>query len=208
MLQYIIFDFDGTIANSSIVFMNGWNKFADQYGYLPVDEGDILQARTMTIQECAKKFKFPMYKMPIILPKIYGYVNEHINEVTIYEGMKEVLFRLKEQGYKLCILSSNNRSNIERFLQLQQISCIDEVLTSSKLFGKDKILRLFMKQHNVGTKEIFYIGDELRDIEACNKCDINFGWASWGLHGYELIAPKNPSLIFNMPADITNQLIL
>ena len=205
-MQHIIFDFDGTIANSSIVFMNGWNKFANQYRYLQVNEKDIQLARNMTIHECAKKFNFPMYKMPIILPKIYGYFKQHIDEISLYEGMKEALMGLKEQGYNLYILSSNDKSNIESFLQLQQLDGIDEVLTSNKLFGKDHVLQKFMKQRQIAASDIFYIGDELRDIKACNKCQIDFGWASWGLHGYELIAKENPKLLFDSPTHIVSQL--
>ena len=205
-MKHIIFDFDGTIANSSIVFMHGWNEYADQFNYLRVNEQDILLARTMTLQQCAKKFNFPMYKMPIILPKIYSYFKRHVHEIHLYDGMRETLNTLKQQGFKLYILSSNDKGNIESFLQIQQITAIDEVLTSNKLFGKDRVLQKFMKQRQIHKEEIFYIGDELRDIEACNRCGISFGWASWGLQGFDLIEKENPKLVFDTPEDIVTQL--
>lgn len=205
-MKHIIFDFDGTIANSSIVFMNGWNQFADIYGYLQVNEKDIELARNMTLHESAKKFQFPMYKMPIILPKIYGYFKEHIHEISPYDGMKEVLQTLQDLGFQLYILSSNDKSNIESFLQLQGITSISEVFTSNKIFGKDRVLKKMMKQRQIAKEDIFYIGDELRDLEACNKCQIDFGWASWGLQGYEVLAHEKPKLLFDSPQHIVELL--
>lgn len=205
-MKYIIFDFDGTIANSSIVFMHAWNEYADQYSYKKVSEHDIAEARTMTLQQCAKKFHFPMYKMPIILPKIYSYLHQRIDEVLLYDGMHEALQYLADEGYTLYILSSNNRENIEAFLNKEGIDVIEEVLTASKLFGKDRVLKKFMKQNQIAAADIFYIGDELRDAEACQKCAIDFGWVSWGLQGYDIMKQMNPNRIFETPADIVEQL--
>ena len=206
-MKKIIFDFDGTIADSSMVFMQGWNQFAKQYGYLPVNEDDIKLARNMTIHECARKFRFPMYKIPVILPKIYSYFKQHITEVQVYDGMKDVLKQLKKAGFKLYILSSNDKANIETFLQHNGIDEIDEVLTSNKIFGKDYVLKKFMKMYGYQPNEVFYIGDELRDIQACNKCGIPFGWASWGLQGLELIKKEKPMHLFYKANDIVRILV-
>lgn len=207
-MKTIIFDFDGTIANSSIVFMNAWNEFAPQYGYLQVDESHIQQIRKLTIQQGAKKYNFPMIKLPFILPKMYSYVHTHIHEVEPYEGMVDVLHLLKKAGYKLVILSSNDQRNIESFLQHHQLLLFDKILTSSKLFGKDRTLKLYMKESGEQPHDIFYIGDELRDFEACKKCRIAFGWVSWGLQGEELIeAAGGIAEKFYEPAHIVKKLV-
>ena len=204
-MKTLIFDFDGTIANSSIVFMHGWNEFADQYGYLKVDEGDIALARGLTLHECAKKFHFPMLKMPIILPKIYKYFHANIGQVQPYEGICEMLKALKEAGNELVILSSNEKRNIDAFLKQHGITEFQTILSANKLFGKDRTLKKFMKDRQLNGESIFYIGDELRDLQACQKCGISFGWVSWGLQGEQLINPYNPSNKFYSPNDIISQ---
>lgn len=201
-MKTIIFDFDGTIADSSQVFMHGWNAFAEQYHYLKVDESDIALARTMTLHECAKRYRFPMMKMPIILPKIYRYYNAHIKSVKPYDGIHDMLKLLKEAGHELVILSSNEKKNIEDFLIANEITEIETVLSANKLFGKDRTLKKFMKDRRLKTSNLFYIGDEQRDLEACKKCDIPFGWVSWGLHGEELIEPYEPAHKFYNPKQI------
>lgn len=201
-METIIFDFDGTIADSSYVFMNGWNAFADQYGYEKVDEQDIKLARSMTLHECAKRFRFPMLKLPVILPKIYSYYNAHISKVDPYGGIVEMLHQLKQAGYRLVILSSNEKKNIEDFLERHEISVFDTVLSANRLFGKDRTIKKYMRDTGVAASQLFYIGDELRDLDACKKCNIPFGWVSWGLQGEELIKPHAPANLFYNPNDI------
>lgn len=203
-MKTIIFDFDGTIADSSYVFMHGWNAFADQYGYKKVDERDIASARGLTLHECAKRFHFPMMKMPIILPKIYRYYNEHISQVSPYVGIADMLKALKAAGHQLVILSSNEKKNIDDFLAVHALKEIDLVLSANKLFGKDRALKRYMRDARIDASNLFYLGDELRDLEACQKCGIAFGWVSWGLQGEELIAPHGPTFKFYSPMEITD----
>lgn len=87
-------------------------------------------------------------------------------------------------------------------MQQEQINCVTEVLTSSKLFGKDKVLKKYMKQQNIDCNDILYVGDEVRDIIACNKVNIPFMWVSWGLDGLELIEKENPTYTVHTPNEL------
>lgn len=201
-MKTIIFDFDGTLADSHEVFMHAWNTYANDFKYKQVVYEDLAATRHLTIQQRAKLFHFPMHKIPIILPKIYRYFKEHVHEVKLFDGIKEMLEQLAKCGYRIAILSSNNKENIELLLQQEQINCVSDVLTSSKLFGKDAVLKKYMKKQNIDRKAILYVGDEVRDIIACNKVNIPFMWVSWGLDGIELIEKENPAYIVYTPDDL------
>lgn len=205
-LKYIIFDFDGTLANSAQVYIDAWNSLADKYKYLPITIDDLAEIQHLDNHSKAKKFQFPMHKLSIILPKIYRYFNEHAHEVPLFEGMKEMLETLSSKGYKIIILSSNEKRNIESVLKREDIRTISEILSSKKLFGKDKVIKKFMKQYQLKPEQLLYVGDELRDIQACNKLGVPFMWVSWGLDGYELIEKENPQFIVHTPDDIVAQL--
>ncbi len=49
------------------------------------------------------------------------------------------------------------------------IDNISNVLCSSRIFGKDKIIKKYIKEANLKTSDVLYIGDEHRDIVACKK---------------------------------------
>ncbi|MDM5334260.1 HAD hydrolase-like protein [Ureibacillus composti] len=205
-MKYIIFDFDGTLANSSDVFIKAWNVFSNTYQYDPITYEDVLATKHLTLHQRAKQFNFPMHKLPIIIPKVYKYFNDHIQEVKLFDGIKEMLESLEREGYKIAILSSNAKENIELLLQSEQINAVGEVLTSSRIFAKDVVLKKFMKQQKLTPDQIVYVGDELRDILACNKVKIPFMWVSWGIDGFEIIEKENPKYVVHTPSEIINTL--
>ena len=205
-MKYVIFDFDGTLADSNHLFMKAWNLYANQYHYDRVTEEDIISSRNLTIHERAKKYRFPMHKLPIILPKVYRYFKEHIDEVQLFEGISEMLNNLQQTGHKIVIISSNAKENIELLLEKQQVNAVSQVLTSSRLFGKDTVIKKFMKQQKLTQDDVLYVGDEIRDILACNKVGVPFVWVSWGLDGYELIEKENPSYVVHSPKELSELL--
>ena len=205
-MKYVIFDFDGTLADSNHLFMKAWNLYADQYHYDRVTEEDLVTSRNLTIHERAKKYRFPMHKLPIILPKVNRYFKEHIDEVQLFEGILEMLNSIQQAGYTIVIISSNAKENIELLLKQQKVHVVSQVLTSSRLFGKDTVIKKFMKQQKLTQDDVLYVGDEIRDIIACNKVGVPFVWVSWGLDGYELIEKENPSYVVHSPKELSELL--
>ena len=205
-MKYVIFDFDGTLADSNHLFMKAWNLYADQYHYDRVTEEDTVTSKNLTIHERAKKYRFPMHKLPIILPKVNRYFKEHIDEVQLFEGILEMLNSIQQAGYTIVIISSNAKENIELLLKKQQVNAVSQVLTSSRLFGKDTVIKKFMKQQKLTQDDVLYVGDEIRDIIACNKVGVPFVWVSWGLDGYELIEKENPSYVVHSPKELSELL--
>lgn len=205
-MKYIIFDFDGTLADSNQLFMKAWNTFAERYNYDEVTSEDLITSKNLTIQQRAKKYHFPMHKLPVILPKVYRFFKEHIDEVMLFDGIKEMLDALSAKGFTIIILSSNAKENIELLLHQEQVTSVSQILTSSKLFGKDTVLKKFIKKQQVTPDEILYVGDELRDIMACNKVKVPFMWVSWGLDGLEIIQKENPKYIVHTPGELINTL--
>ena len=205
-MKYVIFDFDGTLADSNHLFMKAWNLYADQYHYDYVTEEDLVTSKNLTIHERAKKYRFPMHKLPIILPKVYRYFKEHIDEVQLFDDISEMLNSIQQTGYKIVIISSNAKENIELLLKQQKVHVVSQVLTSSRLFGKDTVIKKFMKQQKLTQDDVLYVGDEIRDIIACNKVGVPFVWVSWGLDGYELIEKENPSYVVHSPKELSELL--
>lgn len=205
-MKYVFFDFDGTLADSNHLLMKAWNLYADQYHYDRVTEEDISTSRNLTIHERAKKYRFPMHKLPIILPKVYAYFQEHIEEVQLFEGISEMLYNIQQADYKIVIISSNAKENIELLLKQQQVHSVSQILTSSRLFGKDTVIKKFMKQQKLTVDDVLYVGDEIRDIIACNKVGVPFVWVSWGLDGYELIEKEKPTYVVHSPKELSELL--
>ncbi|MGE7987379.1 HAD-IA family hydrolase [Lysinibacillus fusiformis] len=201
-MKHIIFDFDGTLADSTAVFASAWNTLAQKYKFKGIELKEIDTLKKLSISERSKLFDFPMYKLPMILPQFYKLYRQSLNEVHLFEGMKEVLLEIDKRGYKILIISSNSKDNILEFLKMNGIQCVADVLCSNRIFGKDKVMKKFLKESNVSSSEVVYIGDEQRDIVACKKAGVPIIWVEWGYDASEVIQNEEPEYKVSTPEEI------
>lgn len=201
-MKYIIFDFDGTLADSTAVFTSAWNTLAQKYKFKGIEFKEIESLKKLSMAERSKLFDFPMYKLPMILPQFYRLYRQSLNEVHLYEGIKDVLMEIDKRGYKILIISSNSQENILEFLKMNGIQCVSNVLCSNRIFGKDKVLKKFLKDSSSMASDVLYIGDEQRDIVACKKVGVPIIWVSWGYDSIEVIQQEEPEYKVNSPKEI------
>ncbi len=201
-MKHIIFDFDGTLADSTAVFASAWNTLAQKYKFKGIELKEIDTLKKLSISERSKLFDFPMYKLPMILPQFYKLYRQSLNDVHLFEGMKEVLLEIDKRGYKIIIISSNSKENILEFLKMNGIHCVADVLCSNRIFGKDKVMKKFLKESNVSATEVVYIGDEQRDIVACKKAGVPMIWVEWGYDAIEVIQNEEPEYKVATPEEI------
>ncbi|MEY9980296.1 HAD hydrolase-like protein [Lysinibacillus sp. RC79] len=203
-MKYIIFDFDGTLADSTAVFASAWNTLALKYKFKGIELKEIEALKKLSIAERSKLFDFPMYKLPMILPQFYRLYRQSLNDVHLYDGIKEVLMDIDKRGYKILIISSNSQENILEFLKMNGIQCISNVLCSNRIFGKDKVMKKFLKDSNITPSEVLYIGDEQRDIIACKKVGVPIIWVGWGYDAIEVVQQEEPEYKVATPQEILN----
>lgn len=202
MIKYVIFDFDGTLADSKKVMVSAWNRLAEKHNYKKLELNEFEALKKLSIKERSKLLKFPMYKMPIVIPQLYQLYRQFIQEIHLYEGVQELLAELLKKGYKIAIISSNSEDIIRDFLGRNGIDGVSHVLCSSRIFGKDKLLTRFLRANQVKPSEVIYVGDEHRDIVACKKTDVKVIWVSWGYDGIEVVQAEKPDYMVNAPAEI------
>ncbi|GAB0166682.1 HAD hydrolase-like protein [Lysinibacillus sp. CTST325] len=203
-MKYIIFDFDGTLADSTAVFASAWNTIAQKYKFKGIELKEIESLKKLSIAERSKLFDFPMYKLPMILPQFYRLYRQSLNDVHLYDGIKEVLTEIDQRGYKILIISSNSQENISEFLKMNGIHCVSNVLCSNRIFGKDKVIKKFLKDSGITPSEVLYIGDEQRDIVACKKVGVPIVWVSWGYDAIDVVQQEEPEYKVATPQEILN----
>ena len=202
MIRYLVFDFDGTLANSKEAVLTALNQLADRHRYKRIEPEAIETLRKLSITERCKLLGWPVYKLPFLATELYQLYKKSIHTVTLFPGIKEMLEAAWESGCEIAIISSNSEQNIREFLQANELNFIQHVICSSNIFGKDKSIKKFLKTHSLQSSEVLYIGDELRDLTACRKCKVKMAWVSWGFDSWDLVQAENPEFIMHSPAEI------
>jgi phosphoglycolate phosphatase len=63
-----------------------------------------------------------------------------------------------------------------------------------------------MKEFQLGPREVFLVGDELRDIEAAQETGVHMAAITWGYNSPQALAEASPDYLFTKPLEISDLL--
>jgi phosphoglycolate phosphatase-like HAD superfamily hydrolase len=198
----IVFDFDGTIADTLSVVIKIANKFADHYGYRKIPLSDLPKLREKKPSEVLKHLGISIFKIPIVVRKIRFEMNKEIVHLQASVEIKDALVKLRENGCVLGILTTNSRENVMEFLKNNDLQLFDFVYTGRAMYGKSRLLKKLMKEKTIPHNDPIYVGDEIRDIEAAKKAGIRVIGVSWGYNTRAALQKANPDYIVEKPEDL------
>jgi len=202
MIRHIIFDFDGTIADSGEISLQIINELAGKYHYKEFTRAEVRELNNIPIKERLKKVGLPLHKIPQITVDVLVKYRRLVSSLQAYDGIKEMLNALKREGLYLTIISSNSAENIKEFLRNNSLEMFDRVVSAQNFFGKHRSIARYLKESGLSAEEAIYIGDELRDIEACKKIGVKIISVAWGFDSRELLQSGNPEYISDRHGDI------
>jgi len=202
MLKTVVFDFDGTIVDSGRMVFDLFNEFADKYNYEKVPEHDIELIRSLPVKERFKRLKVPFLKVPLLTMDVVKKYKEAIPHLKANEEIKYALQELKRSGLSLILLSANSKENIEKFLQLNQMEYFDDILTANRFFGRHLTINNYIKNARIERESVIFVGDEHRDIVACQKSNVKIISVTWGYDLETFLQQSNPDYIVRKPEEI------
>lgn len=202
----IIFDFNGTIADTMNSTKDIMNKLSDDFGFKKVKDVDLDGLKGKESKEVFKEIGIPLIKLPRVLKKVRTVLNEEIEKIKPIKGMRKVLHRLKKNGYKLGILSSSLKATVGKFLKNNNLNLFDFIYSESNIFNKAKKIDVLLKEKKLNPKYVFYIGDETRDIEAAKKAGVKTIAVSWGFNNEKILRKQNPDYLAKEPKELVELL--
>ena len=199
--KLIIFDFDGTLADSAAWMIRKFNEIAQQFAMRAVTEAEIDMLRGRSNREIVQYLGVPMWKVPRIAAEMRRRVAAEAEQIYVFDGLTQMLDALRAAGIRIAIVSSNSESNIRRILR-ENTAFVDDFECGASLFGKARKLRLVVERSGLESGDALCIGDETRDIEAAREAGIASGAVSWGYAKREALASFSPTLMFDSMNDI------
>ena len=150
--KVIIFDFDGTIADTVDALVSIANSLAVEFSYAPINPEELVILKNLTSREIFKYSGIPLFKIPFLLKKVKRELRNKIPELKPIEGIPEALLELKENGSRLGIITSNSKGNVKEFLKINNLDNFFEfVHTGVTIFGKTTIINNVLKQKQIKT---------------------------------------------------------
>lgn len=166
MIKYIVFDFDGTLADTFDIIKKIVEEEFDE-----VSEQEINLLREKGAKEIIKLKKIKIWELPKMALRVTSKLKNKKN-VKLFPEI-DILIKNLNKKYRLGIVSSNSEENINQTLKKYNLEkSFEFIYSQSSIFGKNKVLKNMCKKYKINPKEVIYIGDEDRDIIAAKDNNI------------------------------------
>ena len=120
--RLVIFDFDGTLADTYDWFASVINGVADRYNFRRVELHEVETVRRMSARAAIKHVGIPFWKLPFISRHMRELATRDIDAVRLFPGVEAMLIELDRRGIILAGVSSNSEDNVRRALMRRTVS--------------------------------------------------------------------------------------
>ena len=203
--RLIVWDFDGTLADTMALALTTYNALAARHGFRPLD--DPAAVRGMGTRLFLKQHGISLFRLPFLLKEYLTATRSHMEKIRLSDGLSDLLRTLQVRGYRQGVLSSNSSENVRTCLRVNGVEDVfDFVVGYSRLFGKGRAIRKLLKTERLEPAKFLYVGDETRDVEGARQAGVDMAAVSWGFHTLEQLSQESPTYLWSSPSDVLTAL--
>ena len=202
MTKVIIFDFDGTLADTIDILLSITNRLSAEFGFKSATKEELAQLSNLNSWQILQYSGISIFKFPLLIRRLKAELHSEVPHIQLFPGIKEVLLELKKRGFQLGIITSNSRENVLGALEKNGLQDTFTFIYSGSTFGKHKVINKWLKIENINPEEVAYVGDEIRDIDAAKKTGIKVIAVGWGFNSQEALAAQNPNFLIERPQEL------
>lgn len=211
MYKACVFDLDGTLADTIDAIANVANQVLERFGmkiqpvedykYHAGDGGDVLMERCMKAaggnMNCLAEGQ-----------KLYRdfFAEQPLYKVTAFDGIKEVLEKMKQRGVKLAVLSNKpHRATVATIQGLFGDGIFDVVMglkPGMKRKPDPENALAIVEQFHVRPEECMYIGDTNTDMQTGKSAGMYTIGVLWGFRTREELEENHADRIIGKPEEL------
>ncbi|MFT8323096.1 MAG: pyrophosphatase PpaX [Bacillus sp. (in: firmicutes)] len=200
-----LFDLDGTLINTNELIIASYLHTLEQYFPGKYKEADILPFMGPTLVEVFSGIDKEKAEEMIKIYRTYNLAN-HDKIVTIFDGVYETIKELKEQGFKLGIVTTKLADVVDMGLKLTKLDEFFDVIVALDHVKKAKPdpepVLLALEKLQAKPEEAIMVGDNYHDIQAGQNAGTLTAGVAWSLKGKEFLKGYNPDYIFDNMKDL------
>jgi len=205
--KLVVFDFDGTLADSFPWFAGVINDVARRWGFNPIGVGEDAVLRYMGASDIFRHLQVPNWKVPMIAADLRRRMSREIDRIALFDGIARELTRLDAAGLRLGIASSNAEINIRQVLGPTLWDLMRQRECGIGISAKHDRLKRLLRRARVRPDQAIYIGDEVRDIDAARRAGTAVGAVTWGYNDASVLRRCDPDLLFAHVHEISARLL-
>lgn len=134
------------------------------------------------------------------------YYRDHCNIKTgPYEGITELLKKLRENGIKTAVISNKADEAVKELCDSVFIDCFDYYLGAVdgvKLKPDRDMVDMALDHLGITSKEAVYVGDSQVDLQTAANADMDCISVTWGFRSREFLVENGARVLVDEPSEI------
>lgn len=191
----IIFDMDGTLLDTLDDLADSVNYALETHGF-PKREKEHVRAAIGNgvgkLIECCMPEAFREDEYNKVLSTFKEYYEKHSNDKThVFDGMIEMIKKLKEQGATVAIVSNKIDSAVQELAEIYfpgLIDCVTGEREGVRRKPEPDVIFATLEKLDKSPKKAVYIGDTEVDIQTAKNAGIKGISITWGFRDPEVLA--------------------
>lgn len=200
MYSLLIFDWDGTINNSTARIVSSMQAAARDLDLRHLQDHEALEIIGLGLPEAIQAL-YPDIEdalVPLMRERyVYHYMDANKTPTALFPGVQQTLENLLRKGFRLAVATGKSRQGLDRVLAdtglggfFEITRCADE--TTSK--PHPHMLQEILAHSNVSAKEAVMIGDTEFDLQMGVHAGMDTIAVSYGAHHIDRLKQYNPVL--------------
>ncbi|SRR5581483_4377482 len=192
--KVIIFDFDGTIADSFVVML----QIIHQLLKRPLAKEDISKLRGMRSREVMRTLRISPWRALFLSARVRRLMSGRMGEIVLIPRIDESL-RTLARTHQLYILSANSPANAQAFLERNHIAGVfSGIYGNVQPWTKGRALKKIAREQKLSAQDTWYVGDGYLDIKAAHHAGMKAMAVAWGYSNIHVLEGCKPeALVFS-----------
>lgn len=207
--ELYIFDMDGTILNTIDDIAGAINYVLDIHGY-PRRTVDEVKSFVGNGLKRALELSLPNSVAGDVLNQLFtelvAYYNEHSNIMTRpYEGIVEVIHKLREQGKIVAVVSNKRVEAVRDLCDIYFAGCFDMALGDQDGIARKPapdMTNMVIEHYGILKDKCVYIGDSDVDLMTARNTEIDCIAVTWGFRTREFLVEHGATMIIDRPEEL------
>ncbi len=211
-IDLIAFDWDGTLFDSTQIIVRSIQlAVADVGGTVPSNEAASYVIGLGLMQALAHAAPdVPEARYPELGLRYRHHYALHQNDITLFEGVLQLLLDLKERGHLLAVATGKSRRGLDEALQAVELKgCFDSSRTADETAGKPhpRMLHELMSEFGVKPERTLMIGDTTHDLQMALNAGCASVGVSYGAHEPSAFEPLKPRVVAHSVLELQRWLL-